>query len=193
MGYQWNTPLKYFGSFFSNDNKSMDVHNPFCLHCLAVSHSSRLATCRRCSIWPQSVSATGLYPDNNVNGVTWNTAIKLPIFKRRYISNVQYMAFRQNDPFINDATNGLTFGILGLNRAILRPYPAWSLNGAVNAFLTNNVLYSHLTSELNNTARVRYYDRRDNTATLPSLTTLSPMVDYRQRRLSLVCRPPTPD
>ena len=53
----------------------------------------------------------GLYPDNNVNGVTWNTAVEIPIFKTRYVSNVQYMAFRQNDPFINDATNGLTFGL----------------------------------------------------------------------------------
>ena len=39
----------------------------------------------------------------------------------------------------------------------------------MNAFLTNNVLYSHLTSELTNTARVRYYDRRDNTPTLTFL------------------------
>ena len=39
----------------------------------------------------------------------------------------------------------------------------------MNAFLTNNVLYSHLTSELTNTARVRYYDRRDTTPTLTFL------------------------
>ena len=39
----------------------------------------------------------------------------------------------------------------------------------MNAFLTNNVLYSHLTSELTNTARVRYYDRHDNTPTLTFL------------------------
>ena len=105
----------------------------------------------------------GLYPDNQVNGATWNTAVEFPIFKTRYVSNVQYMAFRQNDPFINDATNNLTFGPLATQ---IRPYPAASLNGEVNAFLTNNVLYSRLTSDLTNTARVRYYDRRDNTPTL---------------------------
>ena len=87
------------------------------------------------------------------------------------------MAFRQDDPFINDATNGLTFGNGGALTVVapfpstsqLRPYPASSLNGEVNAFLTNNVLYSHLTSELTNTARVRYYDRQDNTPTLTFL------------------------
>ena len=73
------------------------------------------------------------------------------------------MAFRQNDPFLNDATNGLSFG---LGAGQIRPYPAASLNGEVNAFLTNNVLYSRLTSDLTNTARVRYYDRRDNTPVL---------------------------
>ena len=36
----------------------------------------------------------------------------------------------------------------------------------MNAFLTNNVLYSRLTPDLTNTARVRYYDRQDNTPTL---------------------------
>jgi hypothetical protein len=76
------------------------------------------------------------------------------------------MAFRQNDPFIDTATNGLTYG---LGAGQIRPYPAASLNGEVNAFLTNNVLYSHLTSNLTNTARVRYYDRQDNTPTLTFL------------------------
>ena len=51
-------------------------------------------------------------------------------------------------------------------QVLIAPYPAASLNGEVNAFLTNNVLYSRLTSEVTNTARVRYYDRRDNTPTL---------------------------
>ena len=57
------------------------------------------------------------------------------------------------------------YGALARARQI-RPYPAASLNGEVNAFLTNNVLYSHLTKDLTNTVRVRYYDRKDNTPTL---------------------------
>jgi putative beta-barrel porin MtrB/PioB len=48
----------------------------------------------------------------------------------------------------------------------LRPYPASSLNGEVNAFLTNNVFYTKVTPDLTNTARIRYYDRQDNTPTI---------------------------
>jgi MtrB/PioB family decaheme-associated outer membrane protein len=166
-GTRWNTQLKYSGSFYSNDNKSIDVQNPFCITCSAIGPAP----------FGPSLFRYGLYPDNNVNGVTWNTAVEFPIFKSRYVSNVQYMAFRQNDPFINDATNGLTFGNGGALTVVapfpstsqLRPYPANSLNGEVNAFLTNNVFYSHLTSDLTNTARVRYYDRQDNTPTLTFL------------------------
>ncbi len=153
-GTRWNTSLKYSGSFYSNENKSIDVDNPFCRTCSAVGRSL---------LSEPSLFRYGLYPDNNVNGATWSTAVEFPLFKTRYISNVQYMAFRQNDPFLNDATNGLTFG---LGAGQIRPYPAASLNGEVNAFLTNNVLYSRLTNDLTNTARVRYYDRRDNTPTL---------------------------
>jgi putative beta-barrel porin MtrB/PioB len=178
-GTRWNTSLKYSGSFFSNDNKSVDVDNPFCLHCNAISPTKLGDPAAGTPQFGPSLFRYGLYPDNNVNGVTWNTSVEVPLFKTRYTSNVQYMAFRQNDPFINDATNGLTFGNGGaltvqsptgaspfINTGQLRPYPASSLNGSVNAFLTNNVLYSHLTSDLTNTARVRYYDRQDNTPIL---------------------------
>ena len=60
-GTNWSTSLKYFGSIFSNDNKSIDVDNPFCLHCRAnASTAARLATCRRCSIRPQPVALRDL-------------------------------------------------------------------------------------------------------------------------------------
>jgi MtrB/PioB family decaheme-associated outer membrane protein len=165
-GGRWNTSLKYTGSFFSNDNKSMDVQNPFCSTCSAIGPGP----------FGASLLRYGLYPDNQVNGVTWNASVELP-FKTRYTSNVQYMMFRQNDAFLNDATNGLTFGNGGAltvtapfpSTAQLRPYPAGSLNGEVNAFLTNNVFYTHVTPDLTNTARIRYYDRQDNTPTLTFL------------------------
>ena len=109
-GTRWNTSLKYSGSFYSNENKSIDVDNPFCRTCSAVGPSP----------FGASLLRYGLYPDNNVNGATWSTAVEIPLFKTRYVSNVQYMAFRQNDPFLNDATNGLTFG---LGAGQIRPYP----------------------------------------------------------------------
>ena len=94
----------------------MDVQNPFC-HYLQR-HWSRLQ-------FGPSLFRYGLYPDNNVNGVTWNTAVESPDFQDRYVSNVQYMAFRQNDPFINDATNGLTFGNGGA-LTVVAPFPSTS-------------------------------------------------------------------
>jgi MtrB/PioB family decaheme-associated outer membrane protein len=152
-GARWNTSLAYSGSFYNNNVKSMDVDNPFCITCRAA---NGVAVPAGSQIGPNMLRY-GLYADNAVNGVTWNTAVNLPFWRTRYTSNVQYNMFRQNDPFINDATNGIT---------TMAPYPATSLNGAVNAFLTNNMLESHPTSELTNIARLRYYDRQDNTPTL---------------------------
>jgi MtrB/PioB family decaheme-associated outer membrane protein len=152
-GTPWNTSLGYTGSFFNNSNKVLDVDNPFCITCRAANGAVVPAGSR---IGP-NLLRYGLYPDNSANGAVWNTSVNLPFWKTRYTSNVQYTAFRQNDPFINDATNGIT---------TLAPYPAASLNGAVNIFLSNNVLVSHPTSDLENTARVRYYDRNDTTPRL---------------------------
>ena len=148
-GTRWNTSLQYLGSFYTNDNKVLNVNNPFCITCNGTGAGGA-------PFGPNQLRY-GLYPSNNVNGATWNAAVELPLFKTRYTSNIQYMAFRQNDPFINDISNG---------QIALAPYPASSLNGEVNAFLTNNVLYSHLTNDVTNTVRVRYYDRKDNTPTL---------------------------
>lgn len=154
-GTQWNTSVKYMGSFFNNDVKSIDVDNPFCITCRAVNGTSQVLP-----VGTQvgaNMFRYGLAPDNNAQGVTWATAVNLPIMKSRYVSTLQYTGFRQNDPFINDATNGIT---------TLAPYPAASLNGEVNTLLSNNVLTSRITTDLGNTAIVRYYDRKDNTPVL---------------------------
>jgi hypothetical protein len=66
----------------------------------------------------QACCAYGLYPDNNVNGATWSTAVEIPLFKTRYVSNVQYMAFRQNDPFLNDAPMASARLWRGANQAV---------------------------------------------------------------------------
>jgi len=151
-GTRWNTSVKYSGSFYGNNIKSIDVDNPFCITCTAFNGAGLANT----QVGP-NLLRYGLAPDNNAQGVTWSTAVNLPVWKSRYVSTLQYTQFRQNDAFINDATNGIT---------TMAPYPAGSLNGQVNALLSNNVLTSHLTNDLSNTARVRYYDRRDNTPTI---------------------------
>jgi MtrB/PioB family decaheme-associated outer membrane protein len=152
-GTGWNTSVKYMGSFYNNSVKSIDVDNPFCITCTAA---NGVAVPAGTQIGP-NLLRYALNPDNSANGLTWNTAVNLPIWKSRYVSTLQYTQFRQNDGFLNDATNGIT---------TLAPYPAASLNGQVNAFLSNNVLTSHITNDVSNTARVRYYDRKDNTPTL---------------------------
>jgi MtrB/PioB family decaheme-associated outer membrane protein len=146
-GTRWNTSVKVAGSYYSNNNKVLTVDNPFCFSCNGT------GTAGPPFPYGPNTLQYGLYPDNNSNSLTWNTAVNFPIWKSRYVSTLQYTTFRQNDPFLNDASNGQT----------LAPYPASSLNGEVNAFLTNNVLTSHITNDLSNTARVRYYDRKDNT------------------------------
>jgi MtrB/PioB family decaheme-associated outer membrane protein len=155
-GTRWNTSLKYTGSFFDNSTKLIDVDNPFCSTCSVTGGGG--------TNFGPSTLRYGLAPSNSANGATWNTAVDLPFWKSRYVSALQYTMFRQNDTFLSDAgINGITVGPAANQ---LNPYPAASLNGAVNAFLTNNVLTSHITKDVSNTARVRYYDRKDNTPTL---------------------------
>ena len=125
-GTRWNTSVNIWGlSITTTSNPSMST-----IRSVLPAVPLMAPRSRRHQFGP-NLLRYGLYPDNNANGVTWDTAVNLPIWNSRYVSTLQYTAFRQNDPFINDATNGIT---------TLAPYPASSLNGEVNAFLTNNVL-----------------------------------------------------
>jgi MtrB/PioB family decaheme-associated outer membrane protein len=151
-GTQWNTSVKYAGSFYNNSIKSIDVDNPFCRTCVAF---TGVPIAAGVAVGP-NLLRYGLYPDNNANGVTWSTAVNFPIWKTRYVSTLQYTSYRQNDDFINTSTNGVT----------VPAYPATGLTGGVDAFLSNNVLTSQITHDLSNVARVRYYDRKDSTPTL---------------------------
>ena len=151
-GTRWNTSVKYSGSFYGNSIKSMDVDNPFCRTCTAASGTILTAGTQ---VGP-NLLRYGLYPDNNAQGGTWNTSVNFPIWKTRYVSTLQYTTYRQNDAFIDTATNGVA----------VPAYPAAGLTGGVDAFLSNNVLTSQITHDVSNTARVRYYDRKDNTQTL---------------------------
>ena len=158
-GTRWNTSVKYSGSFYNNSIKSIDVDNPFCNTCTAYTGGLIGANLGVGA----NIFRYGLAPDNNANGVTWNTSVNLPIFKTRYVTTLQYTQYRQNDTFIDTATNGVTYGAAV---GQINPYPANSLTGGVNAFLSNNVFTSELTHSLHNTLKVRYYDRKDNTQTL---------------------------
>ena len=153
-GTRWNTALKYSGSFYSNENKSIDVDNPFCRTCSAVGP------------WllsEQACCATASIP-------TTTSTARPGALRSRYPFSRPAMSATSNTwrsgRMIRSSTTPPMASRFGLGAGQIRPYPAASLNGEVNAFLTNNVLYSRLTSDLTNTARVRYYDRRDNTPVL---------------------------
>ena len=55
-GTRWNTQLKYSGSFYSNDNKSLDVQNPFCITCSAIGPLRSAPVCSATAFIPTTTS-----------------------------------------------------------------------------------------------------------------------------------------
>jgi len=152
FGTRWTTNVKYAGSFYDNDIKKIDIENPFCITCSLFTGTDRGPAMLR---WAPP-------PSNQVNGVTWNTAIDLPFWKSRYVSTVQFNEMRQNDPFVDTGTNGLVMPPV----TTLAGVPVNSLNGKVDTFLWNNVYTAQLTNDLKLTMRGRHYDIDNNTPML---------------------------
>ncbi len=145
-GKQWIASLKYSGSFYDNSLKYLEAENPFCITCtLPGGAGDRGPNLLR---WSTD-------PSNSAHAVTLNNAIDLP-WQSRFTSTVQYNMMRQNDPFVNTATNGLVPAAL----------PATSANAEVNTLLANNVLTTLLTKDLKSTFRYRYYDIDNRTPEL---------------------------
>lgn len=177
-GTKWNANLKYVGSFYDNKISSFDVENPFCITCITTGNPHG-----------PNILRYGGYADNSANGFVFNSGTDMPFFKSRWNSTTQYTVYRQNDPFYDTSTNGVTLvnnniinqaGVLGTTT---------SLDGEVRAFLSNNALTSRLTNDLTNTVRVRYYDLDDRTPQLSllnynyadgGLTTTAPLTRARQ-------------
>ena len=93
-GTNWSTSLKYFGSFYSNDNKSIDVDNPFCLHCRANASTVLGSPPAGAAQFGPSLLRYGLYPDNSVNGRNLEYCgqpadFQNPVHKQRAIHGVQ--------------------------------------------------------------------------------------------------------
>ena len=151
FGTRWSTNLRYSGSFYDNDIKRIDIENPFCLTCSLFTGTDRGPTLLR---WAPP-------PNNNANGITWNTAMDLPFWKSRYVSTVQYNAMRQNDPFVDTGTNGVVMPPVTLLGAAVG-----SLNGKVDNFLWNNVYTAQVTSDVKLTMRGRHYDIDNRTPSL---------------------------
>jgi MtrB/PioB family decaheme-associated outer membrane protein len=145
-GKRWVTNVKYTGSFYDNSLKQIDLDNPFCLTCLVGAGAGDRGP---------NMLRISLAPSNMANAVTLTNAVDLP-WKGRYTSTVQYNMMRQDDPFINTATNGL----------VPAPLPAASLNGKVDTLLVNNVLTTEVTKDVRATFKYRYYDFNNQTPEL---------------------------
>jgi MtrB/PioB family decaheme-associated outer membrane protein len=151
LGTRWTTALRYSGSFYDNELNFLDIENPFCITCNVLAGATRGPNLLR----------LGLAPDNDANGVTWNTAVDLPNWKSRYVSTLQYNVMRQNDPFVSGSINGLVappvtfFGV-----------PVGSLDGRVDTLLSNNVFTTQVTKDLKMTVKGRHYDVNNQTPTL---------------------------
>lgn len=147
---RWTSSLKYAGSFYTNNIDRLDVQNPFCISCNVLAGSNRGPNTLRLA----------LYPGNQANAVTWNTAVGLP-FNSRYVATVQYNRMQQNDAFVSTATNGLL-----PNPVTLAGVPVGSLNGEVNTLLVNNVWNGTFGKDLKLTVKGRHYDVDNRTPSL---------------------------
>jgi MtrB/PioB family decaheme-associated outer membrane protein len=159
----------YAGSVYEDDFSSYTVENPFCATGSGPGECARGGTTAT-NASPSSPSALmGLPPDNQAHGISSTFGLDLPE-KSRYVGTIAYTMMRQNQaflPFTNQAVvyNGGTanpYASLGAPPAL----PASSLNGAINTFLSNNVITTQITPELKSKLSYRYYDYANDTPML---------------------------
>jgi MtrB/PioB family decaheme-associated outer membrane protein len=150
-GTRWTTNVRYTGSFYQNDIKVLDIENPFCITCNVLAGTNR----------GPNILRLALAPDNDANGLTWNTAVDLPFWRSRVVNTVQYNVMRQNDPFVNTGTNGLV-----APPVTLAGVPVGSLDGKVDTFLWNGLYTAQVTKDLKLTMRGRHYDVNNQTPSL---------------------------
>jgi MtrB/PioB family decaheme-associated outer membrane protein len=161
MGIRLTSNVKYFGSFYHDDLKELDVQNPFCTPTLCSVLVAPVNPVPPGTFFAPNLLRWSMPPSNSANGVVWNTAADLPFWKTRYVSTVQFNDMRQNDPFVDTQTNGLT-----VQPPMLNGVPVGSLNGVVDTVLWNNVLTSQITKDLKFTARGRHFEVDNHTPSL---------------------------
>jgi MtrB/PioB family decaheme-associated outer membrane protein len=158
-GKKYTFKVGYAGSVYTDANNSYTVEDPFCptgagaVGCGITSGTSPGANTALMSLWPS----------NQANGFNATLGADLPM-KSRYVGALSYNMMRQNDNFL-PFTNNTGLGVLinGQNPSSTSALPASSLNGAINTFLTNNVLTTQITSDLKSKLAYRYYDYQNNT------------------------------
>ncbi|MGC1094363.1 MAG: MtrB/PioB family decaheme-associated outer membrane protein, partial [Pseudolabrys sp.] len=156
--------LGYAGSVYEDHLSSYTVENPFC-DATTPQSTAGVGQCARNGSASSPFALMTLWPNNSAHGINSTIGADLP-WKSRYMGTLSYTWMRQNDAFIpspyNLLFNGATPGAL-----IPAPgLPASSLNGAINTFLSNNVVTTQITPELKSKLLYRYYDFANNTPEL---------------------------
>jgi len=159
-GGKFNFKLAYNGSTYSEGYDSYTVANPFC-----PAGATAAGSCARTGAVSSPTALVSLAPSNQANAFTGTLGAELP-FKSRYMGTMSYTMMRQNQAFLPfTITPGLFINGVAANS--VASLPASSLNGAINTFLSNNVLTTQITPDLKNKLSYRYYDFQNDT---PALT-----------------------
>ena len=158
-GKAFTFKLAYGGSVFEEERQSYTVANPFC------ATGSGPGECARNGSPSSPLALMTLWPDNQAHGFSSTIGADLPM-KSRYMGTIAYTMMRQNQGFI-PTISPLIFDTSANNHLAAPPgLPASSLNGAINTFLSNNVVTTQITPELKSKLSYRYYDYANNTPEL---------------------------
>ena len=137
----WSKPFNVaFGAGFSlynNSYNSVTFQNPW-----IAANTLTDPLFNRYSLWP----------DNQAQTVSASAGVGLP-FNSRYMGTLQYSRMTQDETFLPSTSNPLIMPAT-LTRS--------SLDGDAHTILSNNVLHSRITSDLQSTLRYRYYDYHSN-------------------------------
>jgi MtrB/PioB family decaheme-associated outer membrane protein len=159
-GKTFTFKLGYAGSIYEDGMNSYTVQNPFC------ATGSGMGECARNGSPSSPFAQMSLWPDNSAHGLSATTGADLPL-NSRYMGTLAYTMMRQNQaflpfsPFATMFTNGGNTA-----QGPLPAMPASSLNGAINTFLSNNVVTTQITPDLKSKLIYRYYNYDNNTPEL---------------------------
>jgi MtrB/PioB family decaheme-associated outer membrane protein len=160
-GKNFTFKLAYGGSVYQESRESYTVQNPFC----ATATGTSPGECARNGSPSSPLALMTLWPDNSAHGFSSTIGADLPA-KSRYMGTVAYTMMRQNQNFV-PTISPLIFTDAALTVLGAPPgLPASSLNGAINTFLSNNVVTTQITPELKSKLSYRYYDYDNNTPEL---------------------------
>ena len=153
-GQRYTLKLGYKGSTYTDADSSYTVENPFCT-------GSTSASCTNKSLSP--FAQISLPPSNQMNAFNGTMAADLP-GKSRYAGTISYALMTQNaafQPMTDNPTAPITPSAIAATTL-----PASSLNGNISTLLSNNVVTTAITPELNSKLSYRYYGFQNNTPQL---------------------------